>query len=168
MVDLDREVIEITGNYLPTYNEIHSNNYDILYIDIIQYFKHNTNKFDIVIIDLVDISDNTLHLYDETFLTLLEKNTTKNSIIVTQASSLLSFENHNKIVKEIYKKYPYIKRFGSYIPSFYDYWGFAIYSKNNFNISSISENKLEMLNNKDILNSFDIPNYIDKNLICTE
>jgi len=130
MVDLDREVVELSKKYLP---ELHKGAFDdqrveLVYADGRKYLEDKEDEFDIIIVDVTDPLEGgpSYKLYTLEFYRLAEKALKKDGIIVTQATSpsymVYAYATILRTMASIFK---YATPYYTFVPAFVSLWGFV-------------------------------------------
>ncbi len=135
IVDLDREVVELSKQYL---KEWHKGAYDdrrvkLFYEDARGFIERYDNFFDVMILDLPEPFEGgpALLLYTKEFYRKAYKCLNKDGVMVTQAASC-AVNNMNvftAIVNTIKQIFPVVMPYTANIPSFHSPWGFCLASK---------------------------------------
>ncbi len=134
MVDLDREVVELCREHLPTW---HRGAFDeprakLVFDDGRKFIAETDALYDVVIIDVVDMLDNgpAQALYTRQFYELLKKRLRPGGIVVVQALefSFLDDKMHVALSRTLRTVFSQVHSYRAHIPSFLSAWGFLIAS----------------------------------------
>jgi len=148
MVDIDRELVEISKKYLQKWSNgaFQDKRVNIKYQDAIKFLSKSKKKFDVIITDISDPVPGgpAILAYTREFYEIAYKRLNSEGIFVTQAQSIdyTPQDNmHFSILKNLKAVFPYVKPYYEYIPSFGSYWGFVLAAKGklpeNFTLNSI-------------------------------
>ncbi|MEM0500850.1 MAG: polyamine aminopropyltransferase [Ignisphaera sp.] len=145
MVDIDKDVVELSKEYLPMmHRNVFSNpKANVLITDGKKYIDETDKKFDIVILDLTDPYSSPIarDLYTAQFYRKVHSILTDDGVMVTQAGSSFFFrEVYNEVRDAVKVVFPYILEYQVWIPSF----GYAC----NFIIGSKKYNPMDLTPNK--------------------
>ncbi len=134
MVDLDREVVELSREHLVAW---HRGAFDdprvrLIYEDGRKFIQNNNSLYDVIIIDVVDMLDNgpAQSLYTRQFYELLRSRMRQNAIVVVQGLefSFLDDKAHVALARTLRTVFPEVYSYRVDIPSFLSSWGFLIAS----------------------------------------
>ncbi|MHA1594513.1 MAG: polyamine aminopropyltransferase [Candidatus Baldrarchaeia archaeon] len=131
LVDLDKEIIEISKKYL---KEVHKDAFNdervSIFIEDGRRFVERTNdKFDVVILDLTDPSGQSARLYTVEFYKLIKSRLNSNGIVTTHSESPYVYQREFvAIYKTLSEVFSIVRPYGAWIPSFGLYWMFIIAS----------------------------------------
>ena len=134
MVDIDREVVEASKKYLPSWHQgsFDDHRAELHHSDAGEYLKNTNSTFDVIIIDLADpVEDNPSRLlYTKEFYEQLQDRLAPQGVIAVQAEFVdfgmaEAFTAICNTLQSVFSKvYPYHIS----IPSFTGDWGFAMVS----------------------------------------
>ena len=146
LVDLDREVIEIVKKYVPEMvNGIYEDpRVKIVNMDGRKFLSNTKNKYDIIIIDVTDPFGPSIYLYTKEFYQIVKNALKDEGAMVTHCEGLYfsrkTFITIYRTIETVFKK---TRTFGTFIPSFGDFWMFTIGSNDldplNVDIETIKE-----------------------------
>ncbi|BEP18201.1 polyamine aminopropyltransferase [Pyrofollis japonicus] len=150
MVDIDKEVIEVSKKYLPEWHQgaFEDRRSEIVVMDGFKYVEEAASKgekFDVIIMDLTDPygSEIAAHLYNVDAFKLLSKVLSNDGVLVTQAGCSSLFPKEFKQVYESAKKvFKYVYEYVAWVPSF-AYMNSFIIASNRFDALGISPNTVE-------------------------
>ncbi len=135
MVDLDKEVVEISKKYLKEIcqNSFNNKKANLVFTDGRKFLeKQPLKSFDGIIIDVTDPLEGgpSVFLFTEEFYRLAKSRLKKDGLLVTQASSIFhSPDCFSKIHKTISVVFPIVRAFKAEIPAYSSVWGFVLGSK---------------------------------------
>ena len=131
MVDLDKQVIEVSKKYLP---EWHQGSFDdprteLVIMDGRKYLEEvEPNSFDVIILDLVDPTEGApaAKLYTKEFYELVRKALKDDGIMVTQATSTsYTLDLFTVIYRTVKEVFPKAGGYHSFVQAFDSTWGFV-------------------------------------------
>lgn len=135
MVDLDREVIEISKKYLGEFckNSFSNGKVKLVFSDGRKFLeKQPKESFDGIIVDATDPLEggpSTL-LYTKEFYSLVRSRLRKDGLMVTQATSIYhSPQCFSRIFKTVEAVFPVARAFKADVPAYSSAWGFVLGSK---------------------------------------
>jgi len=135
MVDLDREVIEISKKYLGEFckNSFSNGKVKLVFSDGRKFLeKQPKESFDGIIVDATDPLEggpSTL-LYTKEFYSLVRSRLRKDGLMVTQATSIYhSPQCFSRIYKTVEAVFPVARAFKADVPAYSSAWGFVLGSK---------------------------------------
>lgn len=148
MVDIDRELVEISKKYLKKWSNgaFEDKRVKIKYQDAIKYLSNTKKKFDVIITDISDPvrGSPAEFFYTKAFDKLAYKRLNPDGIFIIQSEGLdyASYGDFNRsIFKTLKQIFPSVKPYYTYIPSFGSNWCFVLAAKfrlpKNFNIEGI-------------------------------
>lgn len=135
MVDIDKEVVELSRQYLP---EWHQGAFDdprtvLLYEDARKYLENTEDKYDLIVIDITEPVKGgpSYLLFTKEFYHIVMDCLTEDGIISLQAASTNIVNNlcHVSIYRTIKEVFPVVRPFQIIVPSFDAVWGIIIASK---------------------------------------
>jgi spermidine synthase len=135
MVDIDRQVIDICRNYLPSFHKGSFNDprLEVHFTDARQFLLDSRDKFDVIIIDLVEPLEEgpACRLYTREFYKLVKDRLNARGIVSVQsgAAGWTNFQNFTAIVNTLKAVFTIVCPYHTYVPSFVDMWGFATASQ---------------------------------------
>lgn len=146
LVDIDREIIEISKKYLPFVSRgaFKDKRAKILIEDGIKFVRRSKNFFDVVIVDLTDPSGPSLGLYSKNFYQAIFKTLNKKGVLSVQSGCFFEQFLHLKgIYKRLKKIFPYVKIHKACVPCLQcsNEYSFTIASK--INLEKIGFEKIE-------------------------
>lgn len=159
MVDIDRDVIELSREYLPM---MHKNAFSnpkvkVLIADGKKYIEETSERFDVIILDLTDPYSSHIaqELYTVEFYRNVYSILSSDGTMVTQAGSSFFFRDVYSGVRDAVKMvFPYILEYQVWIPSFGYACNFVIGSKA-CDPRTIASNKVdEILTKRNVKTSF--------------
>ncbi len=134
MVDLDREVVELSREHLVAWHRGAFNDprVRLIYDDGRKFVENDDALYDVIIIDVVDMLDNgpAQSLYTRQFYKLLRSRMRQNAIVVIQGLefSFLDDKSHAALARTLRTVFPEVHSYRTDIPSFLSSWGFLIAS----------------------------------------
>ncbi len=134
MVDLDKEVVDICREYLPSWhqNSFDNSRVELLYMDARHYVEETDHKFDLVISDITEPVDEgpAYLLFTREFYAILKNRLKEGAVLSLQAGSfnLNLLEAHAAICNTLRLHFPYVSSYHTFIPSFDSLWGFILAS----------------------------------------
>ncbi|MCX8031004.1 MAG: polyamine aminopropyltransferase [Thermodesulfovibrionales bacterium] len=134
IVDLDREVIEISKRYLYEWSQGAFENEKVkLYYEDAREFIKREGFFDVIVLDLPEPTEGgpAYLLYTKEFYSLVFDHLTEDGIAVTQAASsaVHNLKVFTLIAKTLMSVFPIVRPYTANIPSFFTPWGFVLASK---------------------------------------
>ncbi len=154
MVDIDREMIECSKKYLPSF---HAGAFDDGRVELViedgrKYLEQRQDRFDVVIIDVNDPLEGgpSFMLFTLEFYQIIAERLKKDGILIVQSGAASVSENDaftsicNTLSKVFSHVFPYI----TYIPSYALQWGFSMATHNPANIDITSEEIDARINTK--------------------
>jgi len=135
MVDIDREVVELCKEYLPSWHQGSFNDpkVKVLYMDARKYLQKTDDVFDIIYMDLTEPIDDgpSYLLFTKQFYQLVSDRLADDGIIALQAGSFNPrlLECHAAVCNTLATSFPVVRSYHSFIPSYDAVWGFALASK---------------------------------------
>lgn len=173
MVDLDRDVIEISKKYLPEWNAgaFDDPRVQLVIDDARKQIEKIKDYYDVIILDLPEPTEGgpAYLLYTKEFYQSVYEALKSDGIMVTQSASTSpnNFTVFTSIIKTLKEVFPYVKPYIVNIPSFYAPWGFTLASKkidpDNVDLSeriSKIENSLRFYDLDAHRSIFSLPKYI--------
>jgi len=149
MVDLDREVVEICRELLPSWHRssFEDRRVELLYMDARQYLENTDQLFDVIISDVPEPVEAgpALKLFTKQYFELIDKRLAAGGAFSLQAGDygLPFIEAHSAIYKTIRQIMPFALSYRAFVPSFNTEWGFIL--------ASTQENKLPEGDELDLL-----------------
>ncbi|HEX5499419.1 MAG TPA: fused MFS/spermidine synthase, partial [Thermomicrobiales bacterium] len=134
MVDLDREVVELCREHLPTWHlgAFDDSRVRLVFDDGRKFISDCDELFDVVIIDVVDMLDNgpAQALYTRQFYELLRGRLRPGGLAVVQGLefSFIDDKQHVALARTLRTVFPEVHSYRVHIPSFLSSWGFLIAS----------------------------------------
>lgn len=135
MVDIDRDVVEISEKFLPEWSNgaYKDPRVEVIFDDALNFVSKTSEKFDIIISDLTDPFTDplSLHSFTKEFFSLSKKALREDGIICVQSGAMdphfyrnfLTVENN---IKSVFK---YVVPYARFIYSFFTVWGFHLASE---------------------------------------
>ncbi|MEO0272444.1 MAG: polyamine aminopropyltransferase [candidate division WOR-3 bacterium] len=137
MVEIDREVVEVSKKYLPTVScALENPKLHIHYEDGVDFVRKCEEKFDVILLDTSDPVGPAEVLYKREFYENCKKCLSENGILVTQAESpWAQLETIKKLLREISGIFKETKIYLAHIPTYPGgLWAFLMMGEN-FNIN---------------------------------
>ncbi len=134
MVDLDREVVEICREYLPSWHRgsFADQRVELLYMDARQYLENTGQLFDVIISDVPEPVEAgpALKLFTKQYFELINKRLATGGSFSLQAGDygLPFIEAHSAIYNTIRQIMPFALSYRAFVPSFNTEWGFILAS----------------------------------------
>lgn len=134
IVDLDRDVIEVSKRYLPEWNNgAFEHSKSKIYYDDARVFLEKSGLFDIIILDLPEPTESgpAFMLYTKEFYSIVYEHLNEGGITVTQAASsaVHNLNIFTMIIKTLIEVFPIVRPYTVNVPSFFTPWGFILASK---------------------------------------
>ncbi len=135
MVDIDREVVEVSRKFLP---DFHAGAYDdprseLVFEDARQWIETHDEIFDVIIIDLSDpIEEGPCYrLYTREFYQLVSRRLSPQGTIALQSGTVAPHDllNVSAIYKTLQTAFPVVCPYTANVPCFGLPWGFQLASK---------------------------------------
>ena len=135
MVDIDKQVIDICREHLPS---IHQGSFDdprlqLNFADARLFLEQTHEKFDVIVLDLVEPLEEgpACLLYTREFYGLVRSKLNKGGIMCVQsgASGWTNLQNFTAIINTLKTVFNIVCPYHAYVPSFVDMWGFATASE---------------------------------------
>ena len=136
MVDLDRDVVELCRQYLPSF---HQGSFDdprveLLFTDAMKYLEECDEKFDVMILDLPEPIEGgpAYMLSTREFYELVRDRLAEDGTVSLQAGAS-TWGNHQcftAVVNTLKKVFPLVFPYEVCVPSYCGMWGFAFASAN--------------------------------------
>ena len=129
--DLDKEVIDVCKQYLPTMYGADDARCDVMIGDAKQFIEEYEGEFDVIIMDICDPVEAGpgIACYFREFYEKCKAKLSPNGVLVTQstACSLLLFhECFTVIVNTLKSVFDEVMPYSAYIPTFYAMWGYTL------------------------------------------
>ncbi|MGB9759448.1 MAG: fused MFS/spermidine synthase [Thermoproteota archaeon] len=178
LVDLDKDVIEVSKKFLKKINEgsLENKKVKIVVGDGRKFLEKTRNKYDIIVIDATDPipSGPSLLLYSRQFYEVVKSKLEDGGAFVTQAT-VFGSNQYTRIYSTIKKVFGNAVCSHSFVKSFGDDWGFVMATKNGKNatrekdevelwIKSKLRKTPKYLNGETYIANFSIPNEIRKKI----
>jgi spermidine synthase len=138
MVDIDKEVIDISRRFLPSWHQgsFEDSRLELRFVDAIKYLEEcidKGEKFDVVILDLPEPIEEgpAFLLHTKEFYQTVRETLTPDGIISLQAGASL-WGNHRcftAIINTLKAVFPFVFPYDAFIPSYGGTWGFALASQ---------------------------------------
>ena len=134
MVDIDREVVELCREHLPTWHRgaFDDHRVRMVYDDGRKFVDSDDGRYDVVIIDVVDMLDNgpAQALYTRQFYETLRRRLRPDAVVVVQGLefSFLDDKPHVALSRTLRTVFPEVHSYRVHIPSFLGSWGFLLAS----------------------------------------
>lgn len=137
MIDIDKDAIEISKEYLKEWHEgaFSDPRANIINVDARKFIESEVSQgsFDVIISDLTEPYENgpSYKLFTKEFFEVVSSRLKEDGAFVVQSSLLrvTTFEMHCSIRKTLESVFPIIRSYYSYVPSFDTTWSFIIASK---------------------------------------
>jgi spermidine synthase len=136
MVDIDKDVIDVSRKYLPDYSAgaFDDKRAHIYNTDARKWLAGSKEKFDVVIIDLTEpVEEGPAYLlYTKEFYGIVASKLTHNGLISVQSGSTSYVElvNIRAVARTLRSIFPIVRTYQADIPSFGGPWGFCVASMN--------------------------------------
>ena len=135
-IDLDREVVDLCDQYLPTWHDgkMRDSRVEHVFQDGFEYLRQTSETFDLAIIDIVsDLDDGPAQdLYTPEFYQLVKSRLNNDGIVAIQGLIISSIENemkgHLRLRNSVSQVFRYTHSYKCAIPSFLSTWGFLLAS----------------------------------------
>lgn len=131
MVDIDREVVDICRQFLPSFHQNCFNDprVQLYFTDAREYLEHGNEQFDAIIIDLPDplAGGPAYLLYTREFYQGIKERLNPNGIMSVQAgpTGITNWQNFTAIVNTLKTVFPIVSPYQAHVPAFADVWGFV-------------------------------------------
>lgn len=132
LVEIDREVVEVSKQELPTISSsLDDEKVTIIFDDGREYIKGKEKIYDVVIVDCSDPIGPSKSLYKEEFYRDVFNALKDDGILVTQSESPFAQNRvHRMVVKELQKVFPIVRPYLAFIPTYPSgMWSFTIASR---------------------------------------
>ena len=135
MVDLDREIIDICKQHLPSWHAgaFKDSRLDLKFDDARAYMESSNEMFDVIIMDISDPIEGgpASELYTKEFFTEIKRHMHPSSLFVMQALEIYLKPSHqHAIIHNTLKQvFTNVASYYEYVPSYGSFWGFAICSE---------------------------------------
>ncbi len=178
MIEIDKEVVEVSKKYLAKINEncFNDKRANLIIGHGIEYLKNTKEKYDVIILDLTDPGSISLFLYTNKFYDLVKSKLKKGGIVSLHTETpFMVDEVHVRIIKTLMKSFKIVRPFYSYVTSYGTMMGFACCS-NKYDAKKICEKEVErtikerkitnlkMLNGETYVSMLVVPKYVQKNI----
>jgi spermidine synthase len=136
MVDIDREVVAICRELLPSLSQgaFEDGRVELLHVDALKYLDDTRDKFDVVIIDLTEpIEEGPAYLlYTKEFYQGLRHKLTDDGLIALQSgsTSMIISLGFIAVANTLRTAFSVVAPYQAEIPSFGGTWGFDVASQN--------------------------------------
>jgi spermidine synthase len=136
MVDIDRQVVEISKEFLPSLSQgsFQDSRLELLHVDALKYLEDTREKFDVVIIDLTEPLEEgpSYLLYTQEFYQGLRDRLTPDGLVALQSgsTSMIISLGFIAVANTLRTAFPVVAPYQSEVPSFGGTWGFAVASQN--------------------------------------
>ncbi len=134
MVDLDKEVVDLCREYLPTWHRgsFDDSRLNLVYMDARKYLEENDEQFDVIISDIPEPVEKgpALKLFTGQYYALVKNRLAKNGLFALQAGDcgLPFIEVHSAINNTLRQQMPSVRSYRTFVPSFNTDWGYIIAS----------------------------------------
>ncbi|QKC85333.1 fused MFS/spermidine synthase [Mesorhizobium sp. NZP2077] len=134
MIDLDRDVVEICREMLPTWHcgAFADPRAELLYMDGRAFLESSEDFFDVIIVDVVDMLEDgpAQRLYTRQFYELARARLRPGGIIVVQGLefSFVDYKAHTALARTLRTVFAEVHSYQVCVPSFLGNWGFLIAS----------------------------------------
>ncbi|MCX7766218.1 MAG: polyamine aminopropyltransferase [Candidatus Sumerlaeia bacterium] len=132
MVDIDRELVNICQQYLPSWHQgaFQDKRVRLVFTDALKFIERKVEPVDVLVMDISDplAGGPAAKLYTQEILNKMKRLLHKNSVFVTQAIEVY-FDNsdlHSIIHQTLKAVFNYVDSYYEYIPSYSGLWGFVI------------------------------------------
>ena len=136
MVDLDREVVDVCKELLPSLSQgaFEDSRVELLHLDAMKYLDETKEKFDVLIIDLPEpLEEGPAYLlYTREFYQGITDKLTRDGLITLQAgcTSMVISRGFVAVANTLATAFSAVAPYQAEIPSFGGTWGFAVASQN--------------------------------------
>ncbi|MCX8126957.1 MAG: fused MFS/spermidine synthase, partial [Dehalococcoidia bacterium] len=131
MVDIDREVVEMSKSYLPAWSDgaFEDPRLELVHTDARKYLEETRERFDVLVLDFPDPLEGgpAYLLFTKEFYQLLTGRLAPAGIIALQAGDA-SYNNcatFLSVVNTLKTVFPVVRPYAVHVPSFSSPWGFA-------------------------------------------
>lgn len=153
LVDIDREVVEISKEYLSHMNEgsFFDPRLEVIFDDGRRYIENTKEKFDVIIIDTVDPLEYgpSYLLFTKEFMSTVKDRLTDNGIVSIQSNTI--FPGGSQFLLAMYKTlekvFPKVSFASAYVKSFFLNWAFTFGCKGR-SPEEVSQEELERVFSK--------------------
>lgn len=178
LVDLDKDVIEVSKRFLKKVNEgsLENKKVKIVVDDGRKFLEETKDKYDVIVVDATDPTPSgpSLLLYSRQFYELVKSKLEDGGAFVTQAT-VFGSDQYVRIYSTVKKVFGNASCFHSFVKSFGDDWGFVVATKNGKSIAKEKnevrmwiKNKLRKdlryLNEETYVANFSVSNEIKKKI----
>ncbi|MFC2058285.1 polyamine aminopropyltransferase [Chloroflexota bacterium] len=135
MVDLDKEVVDLCKEYLPSMHQgaFEDSRLELLHTDALKYLAETKEKFDVMILDFTEpLEEGPAYLlFTSEFYKDIRRNLTPDATISLQAgaSSMMILSTFLAVNNTLKTAFPIVAPYLTEIPSFCGTWGFAVASQ---------------------------------------
>jgi spermidine synthase len=135
MVDLDKKVVDICREYLPSLNDgaFDDSRAELLHVDAMKYLDETQERFDVVIIDLTEpLEEGPAYLlYTQEFYAGLREKLTAGGVIGVQSgsTSMVIAHGFTAVAKTLGTAFSIVAPYQAEVPAFGGTWGFCIASQ---------------------------------------
>jgi len=135
MVDLDKEVVDICRELLPSFSQgaFEDSRVELLHVDAMKYLDETDEKFDVVIIDLPEpLEEGPAYLlYTSEFYQGLRDRLTPEGVVSLQAgsTSMIVALGFTAVVNTLRTAFSVVAPYQTEIPAFGGTWGFCVASQ---------------------------------------
>lgn len=135
MVDIDKKVIDICQEFLPSLNQgsFQDSRVELLHLDAQKYLAETQEKFDVIVIDLTEpLEEGPAYLlYTREFYQELREKLTADGLISLQAgsTSMVFSLTFLAVVNTLRTAFSVVAPYQAEVPSFGSTWGFAVASQ---------------------------------------
>jgi len=131
MVDIDQVCVDVCIQYLPELHQGSLSNPKTLVVieDAKKWLESTPEKFDVILLDLVDPHEGgpAQFLYTKEFYQMIQTKLNPGGVFNTQAGpcGVATYQLvYSPIYKTVCSVFPRVLPYGSFVPSFVDFWGF--------------------------------------------
>jgi spermidine synthase len=134
MVDLDKKVVDICREHLPSLSNgaFEDSRAELLHVDAMKYLDETPETFDVVIIDLTEpLEEGPAYLlYTQEFYQGLRERLTEGGVLGVQSGSTSTVIAHgfSAVAKTLGAAFPTVLPYQAEVPSFGGTWGFCVAS----------------------------------------
>jgi len=131
MVEIDRDVVEFSKEYLPTISSsLNDERVNLVFGDGREFVKDKEGAYDLIIVDCSDPIGPSKVLYEEGFYRDALKALKLDGIFVTQSESPFAQNRvHRKVVEELSKVFKIVRPYLAFIPTYPSgMWSFTVAS----------------------------------------
>ncbi|MBE0479687.1 MAG: polyamine aminopropyltransferase [Dehalococcoidia bacterium] len=135
MVDIDRQVIEVSREFLPSLSQgaFDDSRVEVLHVDAKKYLEDTREKFDVVVIDLTEPLEEgpSYLLYTQEFYQTLKDRLTPDGVVAVQSgsTSMVILHGFVAVANTLKTAFPVVAPYLAEVPAFGGTWGFTLSSR---------------------------------------